>query len=116
MTWRDSISVEGCQARIPTTTRTRRVFKVEGEVIHNGQPRLMLTRMDTLVSRGSGAYDQHRMEMSGTGSGSGLYYLDRATGEVSHLITVQSSQIRVTTSGRMHAFSQITTQEFVRVR
>ncbi len=116
MTWRDSINVSGCQAGIPTTTSTRRVFKVDGEVVHNGQSLLLLTRMDTLVSRGTGAYDQHRMEVGGTGSGSALYYLDPATGEVSHLITVQSSQIRVTTSGRVHAFTQIANQEFVRVR
>lgn len=116
MTWRDSINVSGCQAGIPTTVSTKRVFKVDGEVIHDGQPRLLLTRMDTLVSRGTGAYDQYRMEVGGTGSGSALYYLDPATGEVSHLITVQSSQIKVTTSGRVHAFSQIANQEFVRVR
>lgn len=116
MAWRDSISVSGCQAGIPTTTRTRRAFKVDGEVLHRGQSLLLLTRMDTLVSRGTGAYHQHRMEVGGTGSGSALYYLDPATGVVSHLITVQSSQLKVTTSGRLHAFSQIANQEFVRVR
>jgi hypothetical protein len=56
------------------------------------------------------------MELSGTGNGSALYYLDPASGEVAHLITAQSSQIRVTTSGRVHSFTQIANQEFVRVR
>jgi len=116
MTWRDSINVSGCQAGIPTTTRTSRSFRVDGEVVHAGQSLLLLTRADTLVSRGMGAYNQHRMELGGTGSGSALYYLDPANGEVAHLITAQNSQIRVTTSGRVHSFTQIANQEFVRVR
>lgn len=115
-TWRDSITVSGCQAGIPTTTTTRRFFTVSGEVSHLGQPRLLLTRADTAVYRGDGAYNQHRMLVEGTGTGSALYYLDTRTGEVAHLVTAQNSGMRVTSSGRVHAFTQNVNQEFVRVR
>jgi hypothetical protein len=115
-TWRDSITVSGCQAGIPTTTTTRRVFSVTGEVRHAGQPRLLLTRTDTATYRGEGAYNQHRMIVAGTGTGTALYYLDTTTGEVSHLVTAQTSDMRVTSSGRVHTFNQSVNQEFVRVR
>jgi len=116
MTWRDSITVSGCQAGIPTTTITKRIFTVSGEVSHSGQPRLLLTRTDTAVYRGDGAYNQHRMLVEGRGAGSALYYLDTATGAVAHLITAQTSGMNVTTSGRLHTFTQNVNQEFVRVR
>lgn len=116
MTWSDSITVSGCQAGIPTTTTTRRVFSVTGEVRHESQPRLLLTRTDTTSYRGEGAYNQHRMIVSGTGTGSALYYLDTMSGEISHLVTAQASDMRVTSSGRVHTFSQSVNQEFVRVR
>lgn len=114
--WRDSITVAACQAGIPTTTNIRRTFSVSGEVVHAGQPLLLLTRADTISSRGTGAYDQHHMLVEATGTGSALYYLDTRTREVIHLVTAQGSQIRVTTSGRVHSFAQSVNQEFVRVR
>jgi hypothetical protein len=114
--WRDTIIVSGCQAGIPITTTTRRTFRVSGEVMYSGQPLILVQRTDSLSARGEGAYNQHRMMVEGRGVGTALYYLDTVAGEISWLSTSQGSQIRVTTSGRLHAFTQTTNQEFVRVR
>lgn len=114
--WKDSIAVSGCQAGIPITTTTRRTFRVSGEVVYSGQSLVLVHRTDSLSARGEGAYNQHRMLVQGAGVGNALYYLDIPTGEVSWLTTSQTSQIRVTTSGRLHSFTQTTNQEFVRAR
>lgn len=114
--WRDSTSVSGCQAGIPTTATSKRTFTVAGEVAHSGRLLLLVQRADSVTARGEGAYGQHRMLVEGTGVGSALYYLDTISGEVSQLTTSQRSWIKVVTSGRVHSFTQTTNQEFVRVR
>ena len=114
--WRDVITTSGCQAGIPTTVITRRAFSVAGEVDRSGQKLLLVQRVDSVDARGQGAYGQHRMTVEGTGVGSALYYLETASGEVSQLTTNQRIRITVTTSGRLHSFTQTTNQEFVLVR
>ena len=114
--WRDVITTSGCQAGIPTTAITKRTFTVSGEVDHAGRPLLLVQRVDSLDARGQGAYGQHRMTVEGSGVGTALYYLETATGEVSQLTTNQRVRITVTTSGRLHSFTQTTNQDFVRVR
>lgn len=114
--WRDVITTSGCQAGIPTSAITKRTFTVSGEVDHSGRSLLLVQRVDTLDARGQGAYGQHRMTVEGSGVGTALYYLDTATGEVSQLTTHQRTRIMVTTSGRLHSFTQTTNQDFVRVR
>jgi hypothetical protein len=115
-TWRDAITVSGCQAGIPITTTTTRKFTVSGEVVYSGQPFVVVQRRDSLTARGEGAYNQHRMLVEGTGVGGALYYLDSESGEISWLTTSQSFRIKVTTSGRPHWFTQTASQEFARVR
>jgi hypothetical protein len=56
------------------------------------------------------------MKVEGTGAGTALYYLETASGEVSQLTTNQRTRITVTTSGRLHSFTQTMNQDFVRVR
>jgi hypothetical protein len=56
------------------------------------------------------------MVVQGKGVGSATYYLDITAGEISWLTTSHNSQIRVTTSGRLHSFTQTANQEFVRIR
>lgn len=114
--WRDVITTSGCQAGIPTTAVTRRIFTVAGEVNHSGRPLLLVQRVDSVDARGEGAYGQHRMKVEGSGAGTALYYLDTASGEVSQLTTNQRIRISVTTSGRLHSFTQTMNQDFVRVR
>lgn len=114
--WRDVITTSGCQAGIPTTAVTRRTFTVAGEVDHSGQRLLLVQRADSVDATGQGAYGQHRMNVAGNGVGTALYYLETSSGEVSQLTTNQRIRITVTTSGRLHSFTQTTNQEFVRVR
>lgn len=115
-TWKDSISTSACHAGIPTTVVTRRAFTVSGEVEHSGRRFLLVQRLDSMSARGEGAYNQHRMQIESTGIGAAAYYLDTASGEVAQMTTNQRSWIKVTTSGRLHTFTQVANQEFVRVR
>ncbi len=89
---------------------------MSGEVDRSGQRLVLVQRQDFVTARGDGAHNQHRMQIESTGSGSATYYLDTVSGEVSQLTTSQRSSIRVTTSGRLHVFTQTVNQEFVRVR
>ena len=114
--WRDVITTSGCQAGIPTTAVTKRTFTVAGEIENSGRPLLLVQRVDSVDARGEGAYGQHRMTVEGSGVGGALYYLETASGEVSQLTTNQRIRITVTTSGRLHSFTQTTNQDFVRVR
>jgi hypothetical protein len=114
--WRDVITTSGCQAGIPTTAISKRTFTVAGEVDHSGRPHLLVQRVDSVSARGEGANGQHRMNLEGSGVGTAVYYLDTASGEVSRLTTNQRIRITVTTSGRLHSFTQTTNQEFVLVR
>jgi len=114
--WRDSISTSGCHAGIPTNAVTRRTFTVSGELDHSGRRLILVERADSVTARGSGAYNQHRMQVESTGNGTAAYYLDAGSGEVSQFTSSQRSLIRVTTSGRVHTFTQVANQEFVRVR
>jgi hypothetical protein len=114
--WRDVITTSGCQAGIPTRAVTKRIFTVAGEVDRSGQPMLLVQRVDSVDARGEGAYGQHRMTVEGSGVGTALYYLDTRSGEVSQLTTNQRIRITVTTSGRLHSFTQTTNQELILVR
>jgi len=114
--WRDSISTSGCHAGIPTNAVTRRTFTVSGELDHSGRRLILVERVDSVTARGSGAYNQHRMQVESTGNGTAAYYLDAGSGEVFQLTSSQRSLIRVMTSGRVHTFTQVANQEFVRVR
>lgn len=113
--WRDSTAVTACQAGIPTTTTTSRIFTASGEVMHSGRSYILVQRADSIIAHGDGAYNQHRMLIEGAGVGSALYYLDIVSGEISRLTTSQSTQIRVTTSGRVHSFTQTANQDFLLV-
>jgi hypothetical protein len=114
--WRDSVSAWGCHAGIPTTVVTRRAFSVGGEIEHLGRRLVLVQRIDSTTARGKGAYNQHRMEIESAGNGTATYYLDTGSGEVSQLTTSQRASIKVTTSGRVHTFTQVVNQDFVRVR
>ena len=113
--WRDVITTSGCQAGIPTTAVTKRTFTVAGEVDHSGKSLLLVQRVDSVDARGEGANGQHRMTVQGAGVGTAQYYLETASGEVSLLTTNQRIRITVSTSGRLHSFTQTTNQDFVRV-
>lgn len=114
--WRDSVSTLGCQAGIQTSVTTNRRFTVTGEIDHSGRRLLLVQRLDSITALGEGAYRQHRMNVESRGTGVARYYLDTASGEVAQMTTSHQSSIRVTTSGRVHSFTQTTNQDLVRVR
>ena len=114
--WKDAITTSGCQAGIQTTVETKRTFTVTGEIDFSGRRLVLIQRLDSISALGEGAYNQHRMKVESRGTGTARYYLDTASGEVSQMTTSHRSSITVTTSGRVHSFTQITNQDLVRVR
>ncbi len=114
--WRDSISTSGCHAGIPTTVLTKRRFTVTGEIDFSGRRLLLIQRLDSVSARGEGSYNQHRMKVETSGTGTARYYLDTVSGEVAQMTTSHRSSINVITSGRIHSFTQTANQDLVRVR
>lgn len=115
-TWRDSVEIAGCQLTIPTIARVRRSYTIQGEIIIEGQPVVVIARSDSVEAAGEGAQGQHRVLLEGKGTGQASYYLDIASGDVIKLSTTQTLLINITTSGRAHPISQTTTQEFLLAR
>jgi hypothetical protein len=112
LAWRDSVNTAGCQAGIPTTSSTTRSYVVSGESVHEGQPVLVVQRVDTIRAQGEGAQGQHSVKLSASGTGSAIYFLDTRDGRLVRLTTGQEMTLTVSTSGKAHQFRQSSRQEF----
>jgi hypothetical protein len=112
LVWKDSVSTAGCQAGIPTTSRTTRSFVVSGESVHEGQPVLVVQRTDAIQAQGEGAQEQHSVKLNASGTGNAIYYLDTKAGRLVHLTTGQELTLTITASGKAHQFRQSSRQEF----
>jgi hypothetical protein len=112
LAWKDSVSTAGCQAGIPTTSRTTRWYVVSGESVHEGQPVLVVQRTDTIRAQGEGAQEQHLVKLDASGTGNAIYYLDTRDGRLVRLTTGQEMALTVTASGKAHQFKQSSRQEF----
>ena len=114
--WTDSVEVRGCPAGVPTLSHTTRVFTVAGEVTYDGHPAVMLQRVDTTLAQGEGGLQQHRVSIDARGTGTAVYYLDVAGGQIIHLTTNQTLTLGVTVSSRQYQLKQDSKQEFGIVR
>ena len=112
LVWQDSVSTTGCQAAIPTISRTVRSYLVSGEANYEGRPVLIIQRTDNIQASGDGAQQQHPLRLSAGGTGSAIYYLDTKDGRVVHLIAGQELILTITTSGKSHQFKQSSRQDF----
>lgn len=112
LVWKDSASTAGCQAGIPTASRTTRSFVVSGESVYEGQPVLVVQRTDTIQAQGEGAQERHSVKLNASGSGNAIYYLDTRDGRLVRLTTGQELTLTITTSGKAHQFRQNSRQEF----
>jgi hypothetical protein len=112
MAWRDSVDTTGCQAAIPTITRTISSYVVSGEASYEGRPVLLVQRSDTVQAHGEGAQQQHPVKLDASGTGSAVYYLDTKDGRVVRITTGQELSLTITTSARTHQFKQSSKQEF----
>jgi hypothetical protein len=110
--WQDSVSVAGCQAAIPTTSRTIRSYIVSGEAVYEGRPVLIVQRSDSIQAQGEGAQQQHPMRLDARGTGSAIYYLDTRDGRVVRLTAGQELLLTITASGKPHQFKQSSKQDF----
>ncbi len=112
LVWQDSVNTSGCQAAIPTTSRTIRSYVVSGEAIYEGRPVLLIQRSDTIQAHGEGAQQQHPLKLDAGGTGSAVYYLDTKDGRVVRLTTGQELSLTITTSSKAHQFRQSSRQDF----
>ena len=110
--WQDSVSASGCQAGIPTTSRTIRSYIVSGEAIYEGQPVLLVQRSDSILGRGEGAQQQHRLTLDATGTGNAIYYLDTKDGRIVRFTSEQELNLTITTSVGAREFKQSSRQDF----
>jgi hypothetical protein len=114
--WRDSLELSTCQAMIPTTVRITRSYGVTGETTYQGLLVVVVQRRDSIHAHGEGAQQQHRVTLDATGTGTATYYLNPQNGFVLRLNTEQNLDLAITTSGTIHQFRQISTQNFSSVR
>jgi hypothetical protein len=112
LVWQDSVSTAGCQAAIPTTSRTLRSYVVSGEAVYEGRPVLIVQRTDSVQAEGDGAQQQHPLRLDARGTGSAIYYLDTSDGRVVRLTTGQDLILTIITSGKSHQFKQSSKQDF----
>jgi hypothetical protein len=112
LVWQDSVSMAGCQAAIPTTSRTIRSYTVSGEAVYEGRPVLIVQRTDSIQAQGEGAQQQHPMRLDVRGTGSAIYYLDTRDGRVVRLTAGQELLLTITASGKPHQFKQSSKQDF----
>lgn len=112
LVWRDSVSTTGCQAAIPTISRTIRSYVVSGEAVYEGQPVLIVQRTDSIQAHGEGAQQQHPLKLDAGGTGSAIYYLNTKDGRVIRLTAGQELILTITTSGKAHQFKQSSKQDF----
>ena len=113
LVWQDSVNTRGCQAAIPTNSRTIRSYVVSGAGIYEGRPVLLIQRSDTVQADGEGAQQQHPLKLNATGTGNAVYYLDPKDGRVIRLTTGQELSLTITTtSAKVHQFKQSSRQDF----
>lgn len=112
MAWRDSVDTDGCQAGIPTTSRTISSYLVSGEADFEGGSVLLVQRSDTIRAHGEGAQQQHLLKLDASGTGNAVYYLDVKQGRVIRITTGQELSLTVTTVSGSHQFRQSSRQEF----
>ena len=112
LAWRDSVIIGGCQAAIPTMSRTTRSFVVSGEAVYEGRPVVLIQRSDTIQAHGEGAQQQHALKLDAVGNGSAVYYLDTKDGRLVRLTSGQELVLTITMSSRPHQFRQSSRQDF----
>jgi hypothetical protein len=112
LVWRDSLNTAGCQAAVPTISRTIRSYVVSGEAVFEGRPILIVQRADSIQGQGEGAQQQHSLRLDAHGTGSAIYYLDTKDGRVIRLTSGQELILTITTSGKAHQFRQSSRQDF----
>jgi len=108
MAWRDSSSTSSCSGTVPVSLITVRQYRVLGESSHAGMPSILLERLETATFRGEGSQDQHRILISGTGTGTSQVHLHPVSGRLMSLDGEHRSDLVVTSSGRQQRFKQVT--------
>ena len=110
--WRDSVELRACQGMIPTTVHMTRSYIVSGESVYQGNPVLLVQRIDTIQARGEGAQQQHSVILDAKGTGNATYYVSPKDGRITRLSTGQDLDLAITVSGKIHHFKQSSRQDY----
>jgi hypothetical protein len=110
--WRDSVDSSGCQAGVPTTSRTTSAYVVAGEANYEGRPVVVVQRSDIIQAHGEGSQQQHSVKLDAGGTGNALYYIDRKDSRITRITAGQELNLTITASGKLHQFKQSSKQEF----
>jgi hypothetical protein len=111
-TWKDSVDVSSCQSGVLLSVHTAQSYLVSGEVLHEGQAVVLVSRADTASASGEGGLQQHRVTIKANGTGTALYYLNPVTGRVVRITIDQVLNFRVSASGKLYEFKQSSKQDF----
>lgn len=114
--WVDSSTVQGCSGSILITLTAIRTYLPVGETAYMGSPALVLERTERIIVSGEGSQNQHRITLSGRGTGGGHVHVDRSTGALLSSESTHSSQITIGTSGQFREFIQIIQERTTRIR
>jgi hypothetical protein len=114
-TWSDTVIVEGCRGNIPAVTNIARRYTVVGDTTVGGTQLLHVVRTEAVVSRGEGNEGQHRVLMNATGTGTSSLFFDVTKGRFFGSSGTHTTDVGITTSGRVNHFLQHTTERVMLV-
>lgn len=116
MQWTDSITLSACAGLIPASFSLVRQYQVIKGEDRDGGMVVILRHEDLATVRGSGSEGQHSVRIEGTGIGIVQSALDAVTGALIQSKGTRSMTFTVTASGQSAAFTQLTTEDLIRLR
>ena len=106
LTWQDSTTSTACSGSIPVVVSTISDFQVTGAVTLDGIDALTVNRTERFSIVGEGSQGQHQIGINGTGTGKGQALIDRSTGSLLSLTTINQTELSIKSSGRIQSFIQ----------
>jgi len=104
--WNDSTSATVCSGMVPVTLVVARNYLVLGEVSRRGLETILVERADRTSFTGEGAQAQHRIIITGSGTGVTRLYLNSESGQLVESEGEYRSDLTVMSSGRQQKFRQ----------
>lgn len=105
-TWKDSSTTTTCSSGVALTSQRIRSYQVLAQQAQNGTQILELHRSETSTLSGSGAQNQHQIEITGENQGIAEISIDTTSGLVMNLIAKETASVSITSSGQKNFFIQ----------
>ena len=112
--WSDSSTITACSGTIPVKLTLVREFAVAGP---GGQPlTVLISHQDRISVTGNGIQGQHRVAIEAVGRGRGQLIMNPSNGLLESAENTSTSELRISTSGQVHRFTQSTREIISRLR